>query len=387
MKNKVNLSVKDISSVLTNVIPIVFSMAVCSGFGAFAGAVYACIASLIFNVTDEKQRIPLYVSLLIITFTFKEYGILTVSVAIVVCGILIALSGLFYDKLKDKINTFSNSPVIGAVMISCAITTTIIFTTDYFGIGATGNTANEMIASYLSLGFHPNWRGVLYGTIVMVVMITFPRKFKKATKIINASFIALIISTILNLFLNPSDMITAIRETGTLSLDNYKNLLFPVFNSEINILYAVISGISLFFTYFLLILKNDKSDKSDFIVCGISNCLLGFASCMPVPNVTKKENLPNRIIASLLSGCIFLIFNGFIARIPVHACAVVIIVGVWQSVKWSEVKGIFASFLSVIIFVVILISGLLKGYTLVPICAFICFILYSIVNKTKQKQY
>ncbi len=386
MKNKVNLSVKDIISVLTNVIPITFSMAVCSGFGAFAGAVYACIASLIFNVTEEKQRIPLYVSLLIITFTFKEYGISTVSVAIVVCGILIALSGLFYDKLKDKINTFSDSPVIGAVMISCAITTTIIFTTDYFGIGATGNTAKEMIASYLSLGFHPNWRGVLYGTIVMVVMITFPRKFKKATKIINASFIALIIATLLNLFLNPSDMITAIREAGTLSFDNYKNILFPVFNSELNILYAVINGFSLFLTYFFLIQKNDKSDKTDFIACGITGCLLGFASCMPVPTVTQKENLPNRIIASLLTGCLFLIFNGFIARIPVHACAVVLIVGVWQSVKWSEVKGIFTSLWSVIIFLIILISGLFGGYTLVPLCAFIGFIFYSFVNKSKHKQ-
>ena len=132
MKNKVNLSVKDITSVLTNVIPIAFSMSwspVPSSniFLAFAGAVYACVASLIFNVTEEKQRIPHYVSLLIITFAFKECGISTVSAAIVVCGILIALSGLFYDKLKDKIRALSDNPVIGAVMLSCAITTTIIF--------------------------------------------------------------------------------------------------------------------------------------------------------------------------------------------------------------------------------------------------------------------
>ena len=243
-----------------------------------------------------------------------------------------------------------------------------------------------MIASYLSLGFHPNWRGVLYGTIVMVVMITFPRKFKKATKIFSASFIALIISTLLNLFLNPSDMITAIREAGTLSFDSYKLILFPIFNSEVKIIWALVSGISLFLTYFSLIVKNDKTEKANIITCGISNCILGFASCMPVPTVIKKENLLNRIISSLLTGFIFLIFNDFIARIPVHACAVVLIVGVWQSVKWNEVKKIFSSLSSVIMFIIILISGLFNSYALVPLCAFICFILYSSVNKTKQNQ-
>jgi MFS superfamily sulfate permease-like transporter len=92
-----------------------------------------------------------------------------------------------------------------------------LLTTHYFGIGASGSNAKEMITSYLSLGFHPNWRGVLYGTIVMVIMITFPRKFKKLCKTISAPFIAVVITLILNLFLNPSYMVSAINEIGGFS--------------------------------------------------------------------------------------------------------------------------------------------------------------------------
>lgn len=378
MKIKTNFSVKDTLSVFSNITPIAFSMAVCSGFGAFAGAVFACIAALICNVTEEKQRMPIYVSLLIITYTFKEFGISTVALSIVICGILLIISTLFFEKAKRKLKTLSDSSVAGAVMLSCALTVTVLFTTDYFGIGATGSTAKEMIASYLSLGFHPNWRGVLYGTIVMVVMITFPRKFKKATKIISAAFIALIISTILNLFLNPPDMISAIRESGALSFEEYKSsILLPFFNSKPNVLPSVFSGASLYLTCFYMILKNENSSKSDLTACGILNCLFGFTACLPIPNTAKKEKLLNGVTASVLIGIIFFVFNGFIARIPVHACAVVIIVGAWQSVKWSEVKKIFSNALNIFLFIPIIGFSLLTDYVYVPFYALIAFIISS----------
>ncbi len=386
MNNRVNLSTKETAAVLSNIVPVVFSMAVCAGMGAFAGAVFACIAVLICSVAEEKQQMPIYVSLLIITYTFKEFGASSTALSIVICGILLAISGLFYKKAKEKLDNLSDNPVIGAVMLSCALTITILFTTDYFGIGATGNTAKEMISSYLSLGFHPNWRGVLYGTIVLVVMITFPRKFKKATKVIGAAFIALIITTILNLFLNPSDMITAIREAGALSFDEYKsNIFFPVLNSKPIVLLSVFSGASLFLTYFYMILQNKNCKKSDFITCGILNCIFGFVTCMPIPNTAKKSKILNGVLACILTGVIFFVFHDFIARVPVHSCAVVIIVGAWQSVKWSEVKKIFSSALNIFLFVPIIVFSLWTGYFYVPFYALVAFRLYSYEKSEKLK--
>lgn len=352
MKSKTNFSIKDTFSILSNITPLVFSMAVCAGMGAFAGAVFACIACLVSAVTEPKKQMPLYLSLLIITYTFKEFGASTLALSMVICGIFLLIASFFFKKSELNAENFINSPVVGGIMLSCALTVTIIFTTDYFGIGATGNTAKEMISSYLSLGFHPNWRGVLYGTIVMVIMITFPRKFKKATKVISAAFIALIVTTILNLFLNPSDMITAIREAGAFSFEDYKNtLILPIFNSKPHILYSIFCGLSLFFTYSYLLLQNRFCNNSENISYGITN----------------------RITASVLTAIIFFALQGFIARIPVHSCAVVLIVGAWQSVKWSEVKKTFLSVWGILIFIIILISGLYRGFTWVPAYAFVLY--------------
>ena len=383
---KSNLYFKDTANIITSVLPFALSMAVCMGAGAVAGAVFACIAALIGFTADEKKQMPYYVSFLIIAYTFREFGAATASLSIIICGLLLLVSALFYKKAKAALESGSDNSAFAAIMLSTALTVTILFTTDYFGIGATGNTTTEIIKSYLSLGFHPNWRGVLYGTIVMVIMITFPRKFKKASKIINASFVALVVTTALNYLLNPSDMITAIKETGSFSFADYKaTFLFPLINSKpdaLGILTSFLCGISLYLTSFYMILQNDNCKKSDFILSGVANCTTGFVTCMPIPAQIKKTKIISRIIASIIIAIIFIMFRDFIERIPVHSCAVVLIVGVWHSVKWSEIRKAFSSAINIFIFAVIIIFAIARGFELAPICALMAI---KIKNNTNKK--
>ena len=384
MEDKTIFSIKQTLSVMTGVIPLALSMAVCAGMGSFAGAVFACVAALICGTVDEKKQMPAYASFLIITFAFKEFGSATASLSIIICGVLLVFSGLFFDKAKEKLDKLSDNPVMGTVMLSTALAVTVLFTTDYFGIGATGNTSKEIIASYISLGFHPNWRGILYGTIVMVVMITFPRKFKKASKTVNPAFIALIISALLNFWLNPGDMISAIREIGALSFNEYKsNIFLPAFGSYPSVIYSVFCGISLYLSCFYMYLQDDNCQKSDLIIGGAASCVSGVVTCMTIPTIAKKDKLLNGIIASLLTGLIFFVFQDIIARIPVHSCAVVLIVGAWQSVKWSEVKKGFSSALSIFIFAVIIIFGLFQGFVFVPLYAIAAIRVYEYETKNK----
>ncbi len=84
----------------------------------------------------------------------------------------------------------------------------------------------------------------------------------------------------------------------------------------------------------------------------------------------------------MLTGLIFFVFQDYIARIPVHCCAVVLIVGAWQSVKWSEVKKAFSSTLNIFIFAVIIIFGLLKSFEFIPVYALAALSVYS--NATKK---
>ncbi len=239
---------------------------------------------------------PVFGAFLILLFASTAFGNNAASFPLLIIGIITAIYFIFPNRFS-----LSENPASAGFSLATALTVTVLLTTHYFGIGASGNTVKEMIASYLSLGFHPNWRGVLYGTIVMVVMLTFPRKFKKFCKIIKAPFIAIIITLILNLFLNPSDMPTAIREIGNFHLNN--------------------NSVSL----------------------------------------------------------------GFIDRIPVHSLAVIMIVGAWESVKWSEIKKAFSSPVSVITFVVTIASTLYFGYIYGLLISAVLYIIYRIIFDKKSK--
>ncbi len=181
MSLKQQFSLKDTVYNITSTLPLIFSMAVCAGMGSFAGAVISCVAAFTFTLTEENNKTPLFASFLILAYAFKEFGTSAAAFSVMLCGLFLLLTAITFDKTKKSFEKLFSSDISGMVMFLTALSATILFTTDYFGIGATGNTFREIIASYVSLGFHPNWRGVLYGTIVLVIMITFPRKFKKSS--------------------------------------------------------------------------------------------------------------------------------------------------------------------------------------------------------------
>ncbi len=202
-------------TLFTAVLPFSFSSAMFIGFKHYIFIIIAVILLMFSVKASDKKIMPMYAGFLVTMFFSKSLGITAAVVALILFGIITVVY-LFLPERK------SDSPIASAFSLATALTVTVLLTTHYFGIGASGANVREMISSYLSLGFHPNWRGVLYGTIVMVIMITFPRKFKKFCSVVKAPFIAIGVTLILNLFLNPPDMKTAITEIG-----NFSDAIFP----------------------------------------------------------------------------------------------------------------------------------------------------------------
>lgn len=385
MNNKSSVLPKEILLNITTVIPLTISMAVCSGMGIFTGLVFSCISSLLFSFTEEKRRMPIYLSFLVISYAFNAINAAGTSLAILISGLLLIIFSVFKKNKFKQINP----AVSAALMLSGALTVTVLFTTDYFGIGATGNTTKEMIASYISLGFHPNWRGVLYGTIVMVIMITFPRKFKKTVKFFDFAFLALILTTVMNLFLNPLSVINVINEVGTISFTEYKNnLLFPLINSfsDTDIINSLICSVALFFINYSAILQNNQPKKSDLIINGAVSSALGFCSCLISISQFRKNKLFSGALSAIITAVLFILFKDFIPRIPVHSCAVILIVGAWNSVKWSEIKQAFSVAESIICFTLTVILCLLLGITIGTALACILSVIYfSLKNRPFSK--
>lgn len=324
---------------LAFIFPFVLSMGACSSIGALWSCILTVILTIFVDKFNKKNLLFILLNFTVITYLLNSFGYFSAIIALVVSGIFLC----FGDRFSAITLKLADSSAFAGLMLATALTVTVLQTTNYFGIGATGNTPREMIESYVSLGFHGNWRGVLYGTIVLVIMITYPRKFKKFSKIIHASLFALIISVALNYFLNPPDLITSINEISALEFN--KNLSTNI--SVSGIVISIFGGIILAFSNELLVLK-DNPERNDFLKVGIINIFLAPALCF-VPQKIDKSSFKNIPLAALIALFLFLI-KDFIIRIPIHSCAVVLIVGAWQAVDWKCFKKAFKNPASVLLF-------------------------------------
>lgn len=368
-KDKIISVSKDTIYYLTHFFPLAFCMAVCFGLGATMGIIFSCITIILAPDLKTEKIMPLYAAYIILGIS-SDFSLIT-------CGIFTTLF-LISDEYIDKIIKFANSPAVSGVMLSTALTATVLFTTDYFGIGATGETVTEMIKSYISLGFHPNWRGVLYGTIVMVIMITFPRKFKRFSKTVSAAFIGIVITLALNFFLNPSYMPTAITELDKGSILSAINI-----SDDGDILNNVLCAISLFIIYLYSVSQTEQTKRS-FYISGTFNLCTSETIGLPLPygiNRNKNSLLP-RFFATGIIILFYVLFGNYVCRIPLHSCAVVIIVGAWQNVKWGELKKAFSGVIPIIMFIISVLSSLLFDLTIgVAISAVLSVIYHKFLKK------
>ena len=365
------------SYIFTFVFPLALSMAVCSGIGVASGLFATVIACLLVSVKKTKLIMPVFSAYLIVAETFRQFGAATTSAAVGLAGMLliaVALSGFDFKKVVFK-------PVLIAIMLASAISVTVLETTLYFGIGATGNTVGEMIESYRSLGFHPNWRGILYGTVVMVIMITYPRKFKKADNVVRAPFIGLAVSLILNYFLNPSDMTSAIREIGAYTFST-SEIFFPAFRSGFSFGGFLSSGIALF-AITAYSVSNENDEGNGYAITGGANLICSFFSGAFVPFFSKNKKIvnPAGVTAAVLTIVCLVVFRDVIERIPVASCAVILIVGAWQSVRWGEIKKAFIDVPSLACLIAVtafmLLFGAVRGLLFGALCSFLCSFLPS----------
>ncbi len=315
---------------LTFIFPLLFSMGVCSDAGILRMSFAAVIISLFISEADYKSLMPTLFNFLILSFAFSVYGSIAAAVTLLIAATVLC----FGYNISQKTNQIRKSSVISGIMLGTAIVMTVMQTTNYFGIGASGTTPREMIASYLSLGFHGNWRGVLYGTITMVILITFPRKFKSVCKTISPMFIALAVTLGLNYFLNPPDMITAINEAGPFTFEHSTNITLS------GIIVSVLLGIVIGLSNIYSMSCNDCS-KKEYLTTGIINIFLSPTMCF-IPKKIDKSIIKG-IPAALILALFIIIFKDNLARIPVHSCAVILIVSAWENVKWKRVKNAFTS--------------------------------------------
>lgn len=223
----------------------------------------------------------------------------------------------------DRLLRFIPAPVAGGFTIGTALVMTILQTNNYFGINATGVSAVDMLLSYRSFGFHANWRTVLYGTIVLVLMITYPRKFKKLHRKIPAQFVSLVIALGLHLCLVPSAGQSPVLEVGAFShkLSSSGGLLFNGFTV------APVGGVVLSTAAIALSIlvcsgsawSQERKLSVKAIALGVGNMLLPLFGGMPMGAAPEQKEQATRVaplFSSVLMLAAVLLLGGVFERIP-----------------------------------------------------------------------
>lgn len=352
---------------------LALSIGACTGYGMVSVIITAILGAVIFKIDSSTNLMPIITFAMISIFSLNKIG-LPLSLISFAAGSLIALLCDTFTKTKSVVK----SPAfMASASLATAITTTVLITTDYFGIGATGYTVIKMIKSYLSLGFHPNWRTILYGTIVMVIMITFPRKFKKGMKIVSASFIAVVFCYLLNFILIPKGTVSPIitLPTPEFKLDSLTSIGKINEINIVSVIYAVIIALATACCY-LMAQSENKISKNIYSV--ISPLLLGYA--IPCEETRDKTELVYGIISGVLAAITMAITKCF-ASLPLSCCAVLLIVTAWQQLDKENIKATFKKPLTIIIF---FISVIISVVINIPVGLVIAFILSAIISKIQK---
>ncbi len=314
-----------------------FCVCACAALGQGLLSVLLCCAVCVFASLKLKNGVFSPDALMLLPLFY----IFSVSSPISACISVFLGSFIFMGLrkfLKDR--KISDTVITGAVL-SLAIGVTILLTNHYFGIGDIGETPLEMLKSFRSLGFHPNFRGLLYGTITLFTMITYPFKFRKLNKYVPAEFITVLIPFILNLFLNPQKELTTINEAEFLSVtETLKNsaVYFTDFSpAEIPLIIknSVAVGVILFgYSSF------EKSPKNNTLF--FANALSGGLSGLSVRSFSVRGYGK---IAAITSFTVIvlsvLLFPKMFSRLPIHCVGSMLIVSAWQSIPYKTLAGIF----------------------------------------------
>lgn len=213
--------------------------------------------------------------------------------------------------------------VMGGAFIGLALCATILFTNTYFGIGAFGTTALDMLKSYRSLGFHPDFRGLLYGTITLFTMITYPFKFRRLKNIIPAEFITILIPFILNLILNPDAAYTTTNEYFA----NEAALSMPT-SDYATAVRSVLTTASV--TGFTLYLLSDKSNiKKPWTVF----------SAQPVIPCKKTDYTVFSAATTIIAvAAVTLLAPSLVHRLPLPCAGAMLIVSAWQHTSFRPLS-------------------------------------------------
>lgn len=381
-------------------LPLALAFGVSSGADAASGLVTAIIAGiLIGGLGGASYQIsgPTGAMSAILLSLSASYGINGVLTAGLISGIILLIAALIK---AGKLVAYIPSAVITGFTSGIAIIIALGQIDNFFGTTSAGANAIEKILSYGRLGFSPNLFAVLFGVIVILIMIFYP---KKLNAIFPSSLASIIIVLIINLIINPEG--TLVKEVGAIPKSFFTNnalikqgidfssvsgLVIPAFSIAIlGMIESLLCGAS------AGKMKGEKMDSQrELIAQGIGNIVIPLMGGVPATaaiartSVAIKSGGMTRLVSIFHSLTLILsmfLLGGVMSRIPLSALAGVLIVTAWRMNDWEDIKKIFdKKFKSAIAqFIITMIATVIFDLT-IAICAGVVLSILLFIIKSSE---
>lgn len=334
-------------------LPLALAFGVSSGADAAAGLITAIIAGLLIGgLSGASYQLsgPTGAMTAILLSLTVKHGLDGVFLAGLLSGIILLIAAAFHF---GKLVSFIPSSVITGFTSGISIIIALGQVDNFFGTVSHGENAVEKLLSYGELGFTPNLYAVMFGVLVIVIMILWPKKWNTRFP---ASLAGIIIALAVNYILNlPVSVVGEIPKTllpqnrltlGAISFGNITGLIKPAISiAMLGMIESLLCGAS------AGKMKNEKLNADrELIAQGIGNVVIPFFGGVPATaaiartSVAIKSGGQTRLVSIFhsfgLLASMFLL-GSIMSRIPLSALAGVLIMTAWRMNEWHEIKYIF----------------------------------------------
>ena len=378
-------------------LPLALAFGVSSGANAASGLITAIIAGLFIGLlggASYQISGPTGAMTAILLTLSVKYGLEGVFIAGFISGAILIVAALL--KVGNLVS-YIPAPVITGFTSGIAIIIALGQIDNFFGTSSEGENAVQKLISYGKLGFSPNIQAILFGAVVVIIMLVYPKKLNaKFPSSLASIIIALILQLVLKLDVAevgsiPKTLFLEDRmHLNSISVKNLKNFISPAISiAALGMIESLLCGAS------AGKMKNEKIDaQRELMAQGLGNMLIPLFGGVPATaaiartSVAIKSGGQTRLVSVFHS--VTLIASMFLlgpvmSKIPLAALAGVLMVTAWRMNEWSGIKNIFSKKLknSAVQFIITMIATVIFDLTIAIIIGVVLSMFIFILKSCK----
>ena len=384
-------------------LPLALAFGVSSGADAASGLVTAIVAGIVIGIlSGASYQIsgPTGAMAAILLSVSAKYGITGVLTAGFLSGAILIIAAVCR---VGKLVSYLPAPVITGFTSGIDKIIPLGQIDNFFGTHSVGENQIAKIGSYFSGtgNFNPNWWAVMFGGLVVLIMIVYPKKWNA---VVPSSLVGIIVALIVNMVFFeqgtvaevgaiPSSLVTddSIIRKG-FDFANITNLIMPAVSiAALGMIESLLCGAS------AGKMKGERLDASrELIAQGIGNMVIPLLGGVPATaaiartSVAIKSGGQTRLVSVFHSVVLILsmfLLGGVMSRIPMAALAGVLMVTAFRMNDWAAIKSIFKKKFksSILQYVLTMVSTVVFDLTVAIVIGVVAAMIVFVVKSSELR--